>query len=212
MMKTRTQYLIVLLTLIIVTSCSKSDGRPLPLLILNIKRITLLPFTTQSIKNKRNIGGSRVHAGRLLQGPGQVGGHVRRDRRRALLDPRRLRHGRGRRHRRACSAAGASASTPAARRCTPRRSRRCSSATRRGRRRRRRRARRALRRGDHRARRARSAGTRIDEAALDRPRQGAPRRLQGAASASSRSTRSGGRPTASSTTRALQARARSFDG
>ena len=45
-------------------------------------------------------------------------------RRRALLDPRRLRHGRGRRHASRCSAAARCASTPAARRSSPRRSRR----------------------------------------------------------------------------------------
>ena len=43
---------------------------------------------------------------RLLQGPGQVGGDVQDDRRRAVVDPRRLRHGRGRRHDPACSGRG----------------------------------------------------------------------------------------------------------
>ena len=48
-----------------------------------------------------------------------------------LVDPRRLRHRREPTARCACSAGGRSASTPAARRCTPRRSRRSSRPTRR---------------------------------------------------------------------------------
>ena len=40
-----------------------------------------------------------THTDRLLQGRGEVGADIRGDRRRALLDPRRLRHRRGRRHR-----------------------------------------------------------------------------------------------------------------
>ena len=42
-------------------------------------------------------GRRRLAAGRLLQGRGQVGGHLHHDRRQALLRARRLRHGRGRR-------------------------------------------------------------------------------------------------------------------
>ena len=76
-------------------------------------------------------GDARLHAGRLLQGPGEVGGHVPGHRRRALLDPRRLRHASTPTAPCACSAGAASASTPAARRSTRRRSRRCSSSTRR---------------------------------------------------------------------------------
>ena len=82
------------------------------------------------------------------------GGHVRRDRRRPVLDPRRLRDGRGRRHASPCSAAARCASTPAARRSSPKRSRRCSRSTPRCRRRRGRGSRREVRRGDHRRRRA----------------------------------------------------------
>ena len=56
--------------------------------------------------------------------------HLHRVRGPALLVPRRLRHGRGRRHRSRCSAAGRWSSTPAARRSSPRRSRRPSRPTR----------------------------------------------------------------------------------
>ena len=76
-------------------------------------------------------GDARPHADRLLQGPREVGGHVPGHRRRPLLDPRRLRHASTPTAPCACSAGAASASTPAARRSTPRRSRRCSSCTRR---------------------------------------------------------------------------------
>ena len=66
------------------------------------------------------------HADRLLQGRGEVGGDVPRDRRRALVDPRRLRLGRRRRHAHAARPRLGAASTPAARRSSPKRSRRRS--------------------------------------------------------------------------------------
>ena len=96
---------------------------------------------------------ARAHADRLLQGPREVGGDVPRHRRRALLDPRRLRHGRRRRH-----------GAPARPRQPVHQHRRreglpgggrggAQAAPDRRRRGRGRRARRALRRGDHGARR-----------------------------------------------------------
>ena len=102
-------------------------------------------------RDRDGRGGERV--ARLLQGSREVGAHVPGDRRRALLVPGRLGQGRGRRHARCCSAAARSASTPAARRSSPRRSRRRSRRTRRGRLPRRRRARRAVRRANRRGRR-----------------------------------------------------------
>ena len=77
------------------------------------------------------LGPPGPHPARLLQGPGEDGGHVPRHRRRALVDPRRHGRGRGRRHDRAARPRRGVASTPAARRCTPRRSRACSRPTRR---------------------------------------------------------------------------------
>ena len=50
------------------------------------------------VRRDRHGRGEGSHAGRLLQGPGEERRHVQGDRRRALFDPRRLRHGRGRRH------------------------------------------------------------------------------------------------------------------
>ena len=98
---------------------------------------------------------ARLHAGRLLQGPGEVGGHVPGHRRRPLLDPRRLRHRRRRRHRRACSAGAAECINTGGEKVYPEEVEEVAQAAPDGRRRRRRRrARRALRRGDHRPRRA----------------------------------------------------------
>ncbi len=71
----------------------------------------------------------RVPAHRLLQGPRQVGRHLRHHRRQALLGPRRLRPGRGGRLDHPARAGGRCASTPAARRSSPRRWRRPSSST-----------------------------------------------------------------------------------
>ena len=88
------------------------------------------PRRRARLRRARPRGDARPHADRLLQGPGEVGGHVPGHRRRALLDPRRLRHRSTPTARCACSGGAASASTPAARRCTRRRSRRCSSGTR----------------------------------------------------------------------------------
>ena len=68
---------------------------------------------------------TRPRPARLLQGPGAKRAHVRRDRRRALVAARRHGDDRRRRHRSTCSGAARCASTPAARRCTPRRSRPC---------------------------------------------------------------------------------------
>ena len=71
----------------------------------------------------RPAGPRRARAARLLQGPGEVRAHVHRGRRRALLacpatSPASRPTARSR-----CSAAARTASTPAARRSTPRRSR-----------------------------------------------------------------------------------------
>ena len=146
------------------------------------------------------------HAGRLLQGPGEVGGHVPGDRRRALLDPRRLRHGRGRRHHHACSAAARCASTPAARRSSPRRSRRSlkTHPT----------VRDAVVVGvpDDRFGEAITAvveprpAPRVDEADADRPREEPPGRASRPRSGCSSSTRSAGPRTARSTTSASRPR------
>ena len=74
----------------------------------------------------------RQHPDRVLQGPGQDGGHLRaRPRRHPLRGGRRLRPPRGRRHHHPARAGARSASTPAARRSSPRRSSRSSRATRR---------------------------------------------------------------------------------
>ena len=128
--------------------------------------------------------------------------HVPRHRRRALLDPRRLRHRRGRRHASGCSAAARCASTPAARRSSPRRSRRRSrrhpDGARRGGRRR---ARREVGRGDHRARRAARRRDGVDDADAHRPREGRAAGVQGAEAGRSSRPRSAGRRTARSTTR-----------
>ena len=51
------------------------------------------------LRRDRPAGDGRAHPARLLQGPGEERGHVPHARRRPLLDPRRLRHGRDRRHR-----------------------------------------------------------------------------------------------------------------
>ena len=70
----------------------------------------------------------RAHPARLLQGRREDRGHVRdRRRRRALGRPRRLRASSRPTAPSRCSAEARCASTVAARRCTPRRSRRCSS-------------------------------------------------------------------------------------
>ena len=68
---------------------------------------------------------TRAHPARLLQGRGQDGRDFVADPDgERWVDPRRLRHHRGRRHRSRCSAAARSASTRAARRSSPKRSRR----------------------------------------------------------------------------------------
>ena len=73
-------------------------------------------------------GGNIPH--RLLQGRGQDGGDLRGGRRRpALLDPRRLRHASRPTGASPCSAAARCASTPAARRSSPKRSSPCSRPT-----------------------------------------------------------------------------------
>ena len=71
----------------------------------------------------RPAGPRRAHPARLLQGPGEDRGDVRRGRRQALRGARRLRPGRGRRHDHAARPRATRASTPAARRSSPRRSR-----------------------------------------------------------------------------------------
>ena len=68
----------------------------------------------------------RPHPARLPQRPREDGGDLRRARRRALGAHRRHGHRRRRRHRSRCSAGARCASTPAARRSSPRRSRACS--------------------------------------------------------------------------------------
>ena len=145
-------------------------------------------------------GAARPHADRLLQGRGQVGADVRGHRRRALLHPRRLGRGRGRRHgqaarpwqpvhqhRRREGVPGGGRGVPEA---APVRRRRGRG----------RRARRQVGRGDHRARRA-TRRRRGRRSRADRPRQGAPRRLQGAQAGGRGRPRSAAPPTASSTTR-----------
>ncbi len=74
-------------------------------------------------------GPGRAQPPRLLQGRGEVGPHLQGDRRRALLDPGRLRPGRRRRLDPPARAAARSASTRAARRSSPKRSRRRSRPT-----------------------------------------------------------------------------------
>ena len=69
------------------------------------------------------LGARRQRAARLLQGPGEDGGDVHRDRRQALLRPRRLRPSRRGRQDDAARPRLAAASTPAGRRSIPRRSR-----------------------------------------------------------------------------------------
>ena len=64
----------------------------------------------------------RPRPARLLQGPGEDRGDVPGRRRRALGGARRPRPHRGRRHDHRCSGAARCRSTPAARRCTPKRS------------------------------------------------------------------------------------------
>ena len=75
-------------------------------------------------------GPAGPHAARLLQGPGEVGGHLPRHRRRALLDPRRLGRGRRRRHGQAARPGQPVHQHRRREGVSPRRSRRCSSGTR----------------------------------------------------------------------------------
>ena len=70
-------------------------------------------------------GAAGPDAGRLLQGPGEVGGHVRRSSTASATRSRATGPRSRPTARSSCSAGAASASTPAARRSTPRRSRRC---------------------------------------------------------------------------------------
>ena len=143
---------------------------------------------------------------RVLQGPREVGGHVPGHRRRPLLDPRRLRQRRRGRHRPA-PRPGQPVHQHRRREGLPRGGRGGPQAAPDGRRRRRRRhARRALRRGDHGAGRA-ARRRRHRRGRADRPRQGAPRRVQGAEAGRSPSTRSAAPPTASSTTAPSRQRA-----
>ena len=151
-------------------------------------------------------GDARLHARRLLQGPREVGGHVPGHRRRALLDPRRLRQRRRRRHR-APARPGQPVHQHRRREGVPGGGRGgAQAAPDRRRRRRRRPARRALRRGHHRARRA-PRRRRHRRGRADRPRQGAPRRLQGARSGSSPSTSVGRAANGKLDYRALKERA-----
>ena len=132
-----------------VTSDESAADGDVPDRARHARRHRRRPRRRVGLGRDRARGDARLHADRLLQGPREVGGHVPGHRRRALLDPRRLRHRRRRRHR-----------PPARPRQPVHQHRRreglpgggrggAQAAPDRRRRRRRRRARRALRRGHH---------------------------------------------------------------
>ena len=100
---------------------------PKPLLVLDDDDRPVEPGS----RRRRPHRHRRAPAARLPQRPGEDGGHLPRGRRRALAHHRRPRHGGRATARWTCSAAARRRSTPAARRCTPRRWRACSTPTRR---------------------------------------------------------------------------------
>ena len=141
------------------------------------------------------------HAGRLLQGPEKTAATFVTIDGDALLDPRRLRRGRGRRHAHACSGRGSVCINTGGEKVYPEEVEEVLKAAPDGARRGgRRRARRALRRGHHRRGRGRCPARPSTTAELDRLGEEPAGLLQGAEAASCPSTPSAGPPTARSTT------------